>query len=101
MRKLALLLGWSSQGNQDAAPLGWPATSAPLVSSSKPTEPHRDRSGRGLPAYRTSIFRAAPAGSAAASVTCSLSCEVRNDSGRLPFTDTFDTDSACDRSRLN
>ena len=50
MRNGALDEGWSSQGNQLAAPLGWPATSTPSVSSSQPTSPQAPRMGRGLPA---------------------------------------------------
>jgi hypothetical protein len=45
----ALEDGWSSHGNQLAAPLGWLATRTPSVSSSQPTSPQAPRMGRGLP----------------------------------------------------
>ena len=44
---------------------------------------------------------AAPAGSESGNAICSLPAEDRNWAGRLPFTDTFVTDSAPDRSRVN
>ena len=49
IRNGAFAEGWSSQGNQLAAPLGWPATRTPSVSSSQPTSPHGPRIGFGLP----------------------------------------------------
>ena len=49
IRNGAFWLGWSLHGNQVGAPLGWPATSTPSVSSSQPTSPHTDGAGRGLP----------------------------------------------------
>jgi hypothetical protein len=49
MRNVALLLGWSLQGNQDAAPDGWLATMTPSASSSQPSSPHGLFTGCGAP----------------------------------------------------
>lgn len=46
---VALSAGRSLHGNQEGAPTGWLATSAPSVSSSQPRPPHGLRTGRGFP----------------------------------------------------
>ena len=62
IRYVALSAGRSLHGNQDGAPTGWLATSAPSVSSSQPMSPQRLRTGRGLPAYSTVTTNGVPAG---------------------------------------
>lgn len=49
IRYVALSPGRSLHGNQDGAPMGCPATSAPSDSSSQPSPPHGLGTGTGLP----------------------------------------------------
>nr|BFE73621.1 hypothetical protein GCM10020092_069220 [Actinoplanes digitatis] len=72
-RKAALSPGRSLQGNHDGDPFGWLATSAPSVSSSHPTSPHRPEMGTGLPAYRMSTRNVSPAKMGRSGRMCSLS----------------------------
>ena len=76
--------GWSLHGNQDGAPIGWLATSAPSVSSSQPTSPQRLRTGRGLPRVAHLDRERGPAAPAAPGVTCSLPPRAGVTRGRPP-----------------
>ncbi len=71
-REVALSDGTSLHGNQVGAPTGCDATRAPSSSSSQPIVPHRDRRGRGAPAYATVTSKLCPAPSDDGSTTRSL-----------------------------